>query len=94
MLAVTPISVLVFMDSFSVKPVPIAIAQKMYEGEGSAIEEKEDQPSDDFLKGYNDGWKGKWLGPIRWTMSEDYRQGHMLGAYDQKKQKARYDITE
>jgi hypothetical protein len=37
-----------------------------------------------FISGYRDGWHGKWLGPVRWTINDDYRQGHMLGSYDRK----------
>lgn len=41
-------------------------------------------PSAQYMTGYWDGWHGKWLGPIRWTLSDDYRQGHMLGSHDRK----------
>lgn len=47
-------------------------------------------PTATFLNGYWDGWHGKWLGPIRWTLSNDYRQGHMLGTYDKKNGITRY----
>lgn len=47
-------------------------------------------PSSSFMKGYWDGWHGMWLGPIRWTLSDDYRQGHMLGSYDRKHNIERY----
>lgn len=47
-------------------------------------------PSSTFMKGYWDGWHRIWLGPIRWTISDDYRQGHMLGAYDRKHNIERY----
>jgi hypothetical protein len=30
------------------------------------------------------------LGPINWTFSDDYRQGHMLGSYDRKNGNNRY----
>ena len=41
-------------------------------------------PSTAYMNGYWDGWHGKWLGPIRWTLSDEYRQGHMMGTYDRK----------
>jgi len=47
-------------------------------------------PSATFMSGYWDGWHGKWLGPIRWTLSDDYRQGHMLGSYDRRNGINRY----
>jgi len=47
-------------------------------------------PSATFMTGYWDGGHGKWLGPIRWTLSDDYRQGHMLGSYDRKNRIDRY----
>jgi hypothetical protein len=47
-------------------------------------------PSASFMTGYWDGWHGKWLGPVRWTASNDYRQGHMLGSYDRKNNITRY----
>lgn len=43
-----------------------------------------------FMNGYKDGWQGVRLGPIGWTLSDDYRQGHMLGSYDQKQGIDRY----
>lgn len=48
------------------------------------------KPSQIFLSGYYDGWRGKAVGPIRWIVNEDYRQGHMLGVYDRKKGVDRY----
>lgn len=47
-------------------------------------------PSKSFMSGYWDGWHGVWLGPIRWTVSDDYRQGHMLGSYDRRNKTSRY----
>lgn len=47
-------------------------------------------PSRSFMMGYWDGFHGKWLGPVRWTLSNEYRQGHMLGAYDRKHGIMRY----
>jgi hypothetical protein len=47
-------------------------------------------PSRSFMMGYWDGFHGKWLGPVRWTLSNEYRQGHMLGAYDRKNGIMRY----
>lgn len=41
-------------------------------------------PSSSFMTGYWDGWHGVWLGPVRWVVSDDYRQGHMLGVYDRR----------
>jgi len=39
-------------------------------------------PSDDFLRGYWDGYSGTWLGPFSWTFDEQYRRGHQIGAAD------------
>lgn len=47
-------------------------------------------PSSTFMKGYWDGWHGIWLGPIRWILSDDYRQGHMLGSHDRSHHIERY----
>lgn len=41
-------------------------------------------PSATFMAGYWDGFYGKWIGPVRWTVSAEYRQGNMLGAHDRK----------
>ena len=49
-------------------------------------------PSASFMEGYWDGWYGKWLGPIRWTVNRDYRQGHMLGTYDKKNNIYRFSM--
>lgn len=57
-----------------VKPVPPQA--------GAPIPPK--SPSSAYMNGYWDGWHGVWLGPIRWTLSDDYRQGHMLGTYDRR----------
>ena len=51
---------------------------------------QQNMPSFSFMSGYWDGWHGKWLGPIRWTLNDEYRQGHMLGTYDRKKGIHRY----
>lgn len=51
-------------------------------------------PSTNFMNGYWDGMRGRWLGAIKWTLSEDYRQGHMLGSYDRRKNINRYSKEE
>ena len=43
--------------------------------------------SKEFVKGYKDGWENKWTGAIYWTLSRDYRQGHMIGTYDKQNNK-------
>lgn len=39
-------------------------------------------PSESFMKGYWDGYNGTWLGPVRWLVKDDYRQGWNLGNKD------------
>ena len=51
-------------------------------------------PSKNFMNGYWDGWHGVWLGPIRWTVSDEYRQGNMLGSYDRRNKISRYPPPE
>ncbi len=41
-------------------------------------------PSKDFLKGYWEGYTNNWWGPIRWTISTDFRSGRALGKKDRK----------
>lgn len=53
-------------------------------------ESKEDEKSKQFMRGYWDGYKGKWLGPIKWTLSKEYRQGHLLGSSDKKNKIERF----
>lgn len=48
-------------------------------------------PSQAFTNGYLDGKKGKRTAPIRWAMSEDYRQGYNLGEYDRIHKIERYE---
>lgn len=43
-------------------------------------------PSANFLKGYNDGYYGTWLGPVRWLATADYRNGWSAGEYDRTNQ--------
>lgn len=43
-------------------------------------------PSANFLKGYNDGYYGTWLGPVRWISTADYRNGWSAGEYDRVNQ--------
>lgn len=44
-------------------------------------------PSKDWMTGYWDGYTGKWLGPLKWTVSDDYRNGHQIGAEDRRDHK-------
>jgi hypothetical protein len=48
------------------------------------------EPSKEFLKGYQDGQKGIFIGAIKWIFESDYRIGHMLGSHDKKKNIKRY----
>jgi hypothetical protein len=57
----------------------------------SQKEQQEQKPSESFITGYWDGWRGKLAGPFRWALAEDYRQGHMLGSYDRKNGIERYE---
>lgn len=36
-------------------------------------------PSSSFLRGYWDGYHGRWVGPFSWVLSDDYRNGHTIG---------------
>lgn len=47
-------------------------------------------PSESFMKGYWDGYNGTWLGPIRWLVKDDYRQGWNLGNKDRINNIQRY----
>lgn len=38
--------------------------------------------SPSYKAGYNDGYFGTWLSPIRWTFGEEYRNGWSAGNYD------------
>lgn len=60
-------------------------SQELHNQDKAALPNTPSNPSISFMNGYWDGWHGKWLGPIRWTLSDEYRQGHMLGSYDRKK---------
>jgi hypothetical protein len=48
------------------------------------------RPSSAFMKGYWDGYHGTWLAPIRWTFTDEYRQGWSQGSSDRKKGIKRY----
>lgn len=39
-------------------------------------------PNTTYLNGYNDGFYGTWLGPIRWVLADDYRTGWNAGHAD------------
>ena len=89
----TPIIVLMVINLMRVKPEsykPIfqtnAVEVKNVQQNSKSIPTE----SEKFLNGYRDGWNKKWLGPINWTFSDDYRQGHMLGSYDRKNGNDRY----
>ena len=43
------------------------------------------QKNPEFQKGYKDAQNGKWIGPLRWTLDQNYRLGHMLGNNDRNK---------
>jgi hypothetical protein len=59
--------------------------------QGIIVSQQEKNPSETFMNGYWDGWKGKIYSPFRWTVNADYRQGHMLGSYDRKNGIDRYE---
>lgn len=52
--------------------------------------EEEKTASPEFLKGYWDGYMGYKMPIFKFSLSEDYRQGHMLGVYDKKHDIKRY----
>jgi hypothetical protein len=35
-----------------------------------------------YIAGYNDGYYGTWLSPLRWTFGEEYRNGWSAGHWD------------
>ena len=35
-----------------------------------------------FVAGYNDGYYGTWLSPVRWALGDDYRNGWSAGKWD------------
>lgn len=37
-----------------------------------------------YKSGYNDGYFGTWLSPIRWTFGREYRSGWSAGNYDRQ----------
>lgn len=39
-------------------------------------------PSANYRKGYDDGYYGTWLGPVRWLATADYRNGWSAGESD------------
>lgn len=41
-------------------------------------------PSASYQTGYNDGYYGTWLSPIRWTLGEEYRNGWSAGNWDKR----------
>lgn len=71
-----------FSQSFETMPQE---SEELPKQDKAALPNTPSNPSASFMNGYWDGWHGKWLGPIRWTLSDEYRQGHMLGSYDRKK---------
>lgn len=83
-----PVTNLPLVEENKIEPEP----EPLKEVDPTPIQPKS-KPSAAFLSGYQDGWHGKWLGPVRWTLSDDYRQGHMLGSYDRKKGNDRYDLS-
>jgi len=40
--------------------------------------------STSWIRGYNDGYNGNWLGPGSWLLSNDYRAGWSAGNRDLK----------
>ena len=48
------------------------------------------RPSSAFMKGYWDGYHGTWLAPIRWTLTDEYRQGWSQGNSDRRQGIKRY----
>lgn len=48
------------------------------------VEPRQVPPSQEFSRGYWDGYTGAWLGPLSWTLSSQYRQGWAIGNKDRK----------
>lgn len=40
--------------------------------------------STSWIRGYNDGYNGNWVGPINWVGSNEYRAGWTVGNKDTK----------
>jgi hypothetical protein len=95
----TPFLVVQVIEHFKVKPEvilanPQPVPELEPEPELKKDEPKKDKPSKEFLRGYWDAQAGKWIGPIRWTVHEDYRLGHIMGAHDKKAGLERYPKPE
>ncbi len=66
-------------------PAPIVAPEVIKEPESKPEAPKEEVArSKEFLKGYFEGYNGNWFGPIRWTISCDFRNGRALGVQDRK----------
>ena len=48
--------------------------------------------SREWMRGYNDGYHGRWLAPAHWLLANEYRAGHSAGAADRRAGKShRFD---
>lgn len=54
--------------------------------------EEDKTATPEFLKGYWDGYMGVRMPILKFSLSDDYRQGHMLGVYDKKHDIKRYTM--
>lgn len=45
---------------------------------------KEETPSKEFIRGYWEGYNGKWWSPFHNTLSSEFRSGRSLGKKDRK----------
>jgi len=96
-----PVLVLEVMDHFRVQP-EVVIPEPAPEPEEKPkldkppeVEKpkdniKKDLPSKEFLRGYWDAQNDKWIGPLKWTFHDEYRQGYQMGTHDKKTGLERY----
>lgn len=96
-----PILVLQVIEHFKVKPEviptnpqPTPEPEPEPTPEPKKEEPKKDQPSKEFLRGYWDAQSGKMIGPLKWTLHEEYRLGHIMGVHDKKAGLERYPKPE
>lgn len=48
------------------------------------VKKEEPKPSKEFLRGYWEGYHGKWWSPFHNTLSSEFRSGRTLGKKDRK----------
>lgn len=94
-----PIVTILILNLFRVKPIILnqivhdeeVVVMPVVETTSEIVSEVVSEViSVEFKQGYSAAQKKQRLGPLRWTLSSDYRQGYMLGTYDAKNNIDRY----